>query len=72
MKNFVLLVLLLGGVQIVRQLSMRSAGGGVSFASDEIEGRIAEVERLVKNTARMIQVQVRKSGQFCVFYLSVI
>ncbi|EXB44278.1 hypothetical protein L484_012197 [Morus notabilis] len=57
-KNFVLLVLLVGLVQIVRRLALRSSDGGGPFALSDFEGRIAEVEKFVKTTAKMIQVQV--------------
>ncbi|XP_030450190.1 SUN domain-containing protein 1-like [Syzygium oleosum] len=55
-KNFVLLVVLLGLVQLVRRLSMSSPESAVEFT--DFEGRIAEVEGLLKKTSKMIQVQV--------------
>lgn len=55
-KNFMLLGVLLGLVQLVLKLSMKSPGSPVEFT--DFEGRIAEVEGLLKKTSKMIQVQV--------------
>ncbi|RZB65785.1 SUN domain-containing protein 1-like [Glycine soja] len=59
-KNMVLLVVLAGLVQLIWRMSLKSgdgmAGGYVGFS--EFEGRISDVEGLLKKTARMIQVQV--------------
>ncbi|KAK3407994.1 hypothetical protein EUGRSUZ_J00319 [Eucalyptus grandis] len=55
-KNVLLLVVLLGLVQLVRRLSMGSSGSVAEFT--DFEGRIAEVEGMLKKTSKMIQVQV--------------
>ncbi|KAL2588174.1 hypothetical protein GLYMA_13G185300v4 [Glycine max] len=59
-KNLVLLVVLAGLVQLIRRMSLKSgdaaAGGFAGFS--EFEGRISDVEGLLKKTAKMIQVQV--------------
>ena len=59
-KNMVLLVVLAGLVQLIWRMSLKSgdgmAGGYVGFS--EFEGRISDVEGLLKKTAKMIQVQV--------------
>lgn len=57
-KNFVLLVVLVGLAQMVRRLALGSGEVGGPFALSDFEGRIAEVEKLVKTTTKMIQVQV--------------
>ncbi|XP_028783152.1 SUN domain-containing protein 1 [Neltuma alba] len=59
-KNFVLLVVLLGLVQLIRRLAMKSGESvvGAQPGLVEFEGRIADVESLLKTTAKMIQVQV--------------
>ncbi|KAI8546056.1 hypothetical protein RHMOL_Rhmol07G0086400 [Rhododendron molle] len=61
-KNFLLLVVLLGFVQIIRKaLSPGSSSGSDnagSFSSEEFEGRIAEVENFLKTTTKMMQVQM--------------
>ncbi|KAH7864146.1 hypothetical protein Vadar_026316 [Vaccinium darrowii] len=60
MKNFLLLTLLVGLVQIIRKLAVNTgSGNNVSFSSsEEFEGRIAEVEKFLKTTAKMMQVQM--------------
>lgn len=59
-KNFVLLVVLLGLVQLIRRLALKSGDSvvGAQAGLSEFEGRIADVESLLKTTAKMIQVQV--------------
>ncbi|GAV69288.1 Sad1_UNC domain-containing protein [Cephalotus follicularis] len=61
-KNFVLLVVLIGLVQMVRRLALKSgdsvAGSPMGTGLSELEGRVADIESLVKTTAKMIQVQV--------------
>ncbi|XP_062092080.1 SUN domain-containing protein 1-like [Humulus lupulus] len=59
-KNFLLLILLAGLVQIVRRFALRSEDGGEGppLAFSDFEGRIAEIEKLFKSTTRMMQVQV--------------
>ncbi|RDY07819.1 SUN domain-containing protein 1, partial [Mucuna pruriens] len=59
-KNLVLLVVLAGLVQLIRRMALKSGdpvAGGYAGLS-EFEGRISEVEGLLKKTAKMIQVQV--------------
>ncbi|WVY92228.1 hypothetical protein V8G54_037742 [Vigna mungo] len=59
-KNLVLLVVLAGLVQLIRRLALKSFDGDVGgYAGlSEFEGRISDVEGLLKKTAKMIQVQV--------------
>ncbi|KAK7313985.1 hypothetical protein VNO77_39192 [Canavalia gladiata] len=59
-KNFVLLVVLAGLVQLVRRTALKSgdASDGGFAGLSEFEGRISDVEGLLKKTAKMIQVQV--------------
>uniref|UniRef100_A0A7N0ZVS1 SUN domain-containing protein n=1 Tax=Kalanchoe fedtschenkoi TaxID=63787 RepID=A0A7N0ZVS1_KALFE len=62
-KNFVLLVVLLGFVQLIYRLAVKSGSGGVGVevgtgAVMELEGRLAEMEETWKKTAKMMQVQV--------------
>ncbi|XWS65416.1 hypothetical protein CRYUN_Cryun05aG0111000 [Craigia yunnanensis] len=60
-KNLVLLLVLAGLVQIIRRLALKSgevSGVGTQIELTEFEGRVAEVERFLKTTAKMIQVQV--------------
>ncbi|XP_048320930.2 SUN domain-containing protein 1-like isoform X2 [Ziziphus jujuba] len=57
-KNLFLLLVLVGLVQMVRKVALRSGDGGSSVAFTDFEGRIAGMEALVKTTAKMIQVQV--------------
>lgn len=59
-KQFVLLAMLAGLVQLFRWYVLNSSEGVVGgFAElSEYEGRISEVESLLKKTAKMIQVQV--------------
>lgn len=59
-KNFVLLVVLLGLVQLIRRLALKSGESAVGPQPGlvEFEGRIADVESLLKTTAKMIQLQV--------------
>ncbi|KAI3987460.1 hypothetical protein MKX01_039518 [Papaver californicum] len=54
-KNFVLLLVLVGLVQMIRKLALQSGDG---IVSSEIEGRIAEVEKFLGTTTKMMQVQV--------------
>ncbi|KAK7317402.1 hypothetical protein RJT34_01588 [Clitoria ternatea] len=59
-KNLVLLVILAGLVQLIRRLALKSgdvAVGGYAGLT-EVEGRISDVEGLLKQMGRMIQVQV--------------
>ncbi|KAI4385794.1 hypothetical protein MLD38_003788 [Melastoma candidum] len=55
-KNFVLLMVVIGLVQLVRNLNVKSALMPPELT--DFEGRIAEVEGLVKKTARTLQVQM--------------
>ncbi|KAG7032913.1 Protein SAD1/UNC-84 domain protein 1, partial [Cucurbita argyrosperma subsp. argyrosperma] len=59
-KNIVLLMVLLGLVQMIRKLALKSGDGAVGnqMGFSEVEGRIAEVEAFLKTTTKMIQVQV--------------
>ncbi|BAT80837.1 hypothetical protein LR48_Vigan07g032600 [Vigna angularis] len=59
-KNLVLLVVLAGLVQLIRRLALKSGDGdfGGYAGLSEFEGRISDVEGLLKKTAKMIQVQV--------------
>uniref|UniRef100_A0A7N0T5P1 SUN domain-containing protein n=1 Tax=Kalanchoe fedtschenkoi TaxID=63787 RepID=A0A7N0T5P1_KALFE len=62
-KNCVLLVVLLGLVQLIYRLAAKSGDGnvGVEVGSGpvmELEGRLAEMEKTWKKTAKMMQVQV--------------
>ncbi|XP_057453474.1 SUN domain-containing protein 1 [Lotus japonicus] len=59
-KNFVLLVVLAGLIQLIRRLALKSDDVAVVGYSglSEFEGKISDMEGLLKNTARMIQVQV--------------
>ncbi|XP_030492314.2 SUN domain-containing protein 1 [Cannabis sativa] len=59
-KNFVLLILIAGLVQILRKFALRSGddGEGPPLAFSDLEGRIAELEKLFKSTTKMMQVQV--------------
>ncbi|KAF7836288.1 SUN domain-containing protein 1-like [Senna tora] len=59
-KNFVLLIVLVGLVQLIRRLALKSGDSvvGTQVGLSEFEGRIADVESLLKTTAKMIQVQV--------------
>ncbi|XP_022992658.1 SUN domain-containing protein 1-like [Cucurbita maxima] len=59
-KNFVLLIVLLGLVQMIRKLALKSGEGTVEnqMGFSEVEGRIAEVETSLKTTTKMFQVQV--------------
>ncbi|CAN1139807.1 SUN domain-containing protein 1 [Linum perenne] len=60
-KNFVLLLVLLGLVQLIRKLATKpdsQLDGTTATGLAEIESRIAEVETFLKTTAKMIQVQV--------------
>ncbi|KAI9075971.1 hypothetical protein K1719_042043 [Acacia pycnantha] len=59
-KNFVLLVVLVGLVQLICTLALKSGetAVGPQLGLVEFEGRIADVESLLKTTAKMIQVQV--------------
>ncbi|KAF7138030.1 hypothetical protein RHSIM_Rhsim07G0072700 [Rhododendron simsii] len=61
-KNFLLLVVLLGFVQMIRKAvgpgSSSGSDNAVPFSSEEFERRIAEVEKFLKTTAKMMQVQM--------------
>ncbi|XP_040993658.1 SUN domain-containing protein 1-like [Juglans microcarpa x Juglans regia] len=59
-KNFILLVVLAGLVQVIRRLAEkpRDSVAGTETGFSELEGRIEEVEAFMKTTAKMIQVQV--------------
>ncbi|CAM8886973.1 unnamed protein product [Rhodiola kirilowii] len=60
-KNFVLLVVLLGFVQLIYKLAVKSGSAGVGVGSGavvELEGRLAEMEKTWKKTTKMMQVQV--------------
>ncbi|CAN0839649.1 SUN domain-containing protein 1 [Linum grandiflorum] len=60
-KNFVLLLVLLGLVQLIRNFATKPDGQLAPTTVTglaEIESRIAEVETFLKTTAKMIQVQV--------------
>ncbi|KAL2326229.1 hypothetical protein Fmac_025287 [Flemingia macrophylla] len=59
-KNLVLLVVLMGLVQLIRRIALKSGDGadGGHPGLSEFEGRISDVEGLLKRTAKMIQVQV--------------
>lgn len=60
-KNLVLLLLLAGLVQVIRKVYFNSVDdegfGNVGF-SDNVDGKIAEVEGFVKRSVKMMQVQV--------------
>ncbi|KAM7266986.1 hypothetical protein ACFE04_009152 [Oxalis oulophora] len=58
-KNLSVLLVLLGLIQLVRKLAFQSSEseGNLTGLTD-FEGRIADVESLMKTTARMVQVQV--------------
>ncbi|EEF38973.1 SUN domain-containing protein 1 [Ricinus communis] len=65
-KNFALLLVLIGLVQMVRRLALNSSSSGdVNYSSSQMaafssesEARIAEVESLLKTSLKMIQLQV--------------
>ena len=59
-KNFVLLMILVGFVQLIRWFALKSGEGvaGGYAGLSEYEDRISEMEGLLKKTAKMIQVQV--------------
>ncbi|KAI3981971.1 hypothetical protein MKX01_018877 [Papaver californicum] len=58
-KNFILILVLLGLVQMIRKLAVKNDGGdGGVVGITEFEGRIAEVEAFLKTTTKMMQVQV--------------
>ncbi|KDP20591.1 hypothetical protein JCGZ_04204 [Jatropha curcas] len=62
-KNFFLLLVLIGLVQMIRRLAMKSGdyhsiSGTAQIGASEFESRIAEVESFFKTTAKMIQLQV--------------
>ncbi|KAE9620868.1 hypothetical protein Lal_00019412 [Lupinus albus] len=59
-KNFVLFVVVLGLVHLIRRVALTSDGGvaGGYAGLSEIEGRISDVEGLLKRTTKMVQVQV--------------
>ncbi|KAI3986344.1 hypothetical protein MKX01_002189 [Papaver californicum] len=59
-KNFILILVLLGLVQMIRKLAVKNDGGdGGAVGIREFEGRIAEVEAFLKTTTKMMQVQVK-------------
>lgn len=57
-KNFLLLVVLLGLAQMIRRLASNSGNISPVTSSTEFEHRIAEVESFLKTTTKMMQVQV--------------
>ncbi|OVA01235.1 Sad1/UNC-like [Macleaya cordata] len=58
-KNFLLLLVLLGLVQMIRKLALNSGDGVVyPMGISEVEGRIAEVESFLKTTTKLMQVQM--------------
>ncbi|XP_071724636.1 SUN domain-containing protein 1 [Rutidosis leptorrhynchoides] len=57
-KNFVLLAVLAGLIQMVRRLAFQPENSGTLTGLSDFEGRIADVESLMKKTASMVQVQV--------------
>ncbi|XP_057980984.1 SUN domain-containing protein 1-like [Malania oleifera] len=61
-KNFLLLLVLVGLVQMIRKLALKSAdssaGVPMGVGVSDFEGRIAEVEGFMKTTTKMMQVQV--------------
>ncbi|KAI3836676.1 hypothetical protein MKW92_040419 [Papaver armeniacum] len=60
-KNFILILVLLGLVQMIRKLVFKDGGvvgDGGAVGITEFEGRIAEVEAFLKTTTKMMQVQV--------------
>ncbi|KAI4323658.1 hypothetical protein L6164_023246 [Bauhinia variegata] len=59
-KNAVLLLVLVGLVHLIRRLALKSGDGlvGTPAGLSEFEGRLADVESLVKTTTKMIQLQV--------------
>ncbi|KAJ7949446.1 protein SAD1/UNC-84 domain protein 1 [Quillaja saponaria] len=59
-KNFFLLLVVVGLVQLIRRLALKSGESAVGTLTglSEFEGRIAEVESFLKTTTKMIQVQV--------------
>ncbi|GAU43446.1 hypothetical protein TSUD_140830 [Trifolium subterraneum] len=62
-KNFVLLALLVGFVQLIRWFTLKSGegvvvGGGGYAGFSEYDERISELEGLLKKMTKMIQVQV--------------
>lgn len=59
-KNLLLVLAVLGLVQMIRMLALRSADSSVASPLEisDFEGRIAEVEAFLKTTTKMMQVQV--------------
>lgn len=60
-KNFFLLLVLLGLVQMVRKLALKSEDTnltGASMETSDFERRIAEAEAFLKTTTKMMQAQV--------------
>lgn len=59
-RNFVFVVVFVGLIQLIRRLALNSGDGvAVGYAGlSELEGRISDVEGLLKKTAKMNQVQV--------------
>ncbi|KAA8519303.1 hypothetical protein F0562_013559 [Nyssa sinensis] len=68
-KNFLLLLVLLGLVQMIRRLALNSGPTGSSSTVpssagiSDFEARIAEVEAFLKKTTKMMQVQVEVVDQ---------
>ncbi|KAF8395618.1 hypothetical protein HHK36_019568 [Tetracentron sinense] len=59
MKNFLLLLVLLGLVHMIRKLALKSGDTSLGpMGISDVEGRIAEVEAFLKTTMSMMQVQV--------------
>ncbi|KAK9265798.1 hypothetical protein L1049_003404 [Liquidambar formosana] len=59
-KNFLLLLVLMGLVQLIRRLALKSGDTpvGTSMEISDFDGKIAEVEAFLKTTTKMMQVQV--------------
>lgn len=59
-KNLLLLLILLGLIQMIRRLALKSTGDGAIGLMDvsDLEGQIAEVKAFMKTTTKMMQVQV--------------
>ncbi|GAB4855223.1 hypothetical protein Ancab_023848 [Ancistrocladus abbreviatus] len=59
-KNFVLLLVLIGLIQLVRRLAinLRTDVSGSLMGFSDMEGRIAEVDLSLKTMAKMMQVQL--------------
>lgn len=59
-KNLLLLLILVGLIQMIRRLALKSTGDGAIGLMDvsDLEGQIAEVKAFMKTTTKMMQVQV--------------